>query len=202
MMDGESLTDLDYARIRSASSQLAQRLTQAFTQAGLPERNRDILMLRGFAEFMRDLECPREWQRKVWELGLALGELDQGITPEILRQTPRADGGRPSDEWRIWIVRSYAVLAFEARIKTRISPAQAAKDIKKLFPSLDDEPYLKGGELKTSLRNWQRKMGDIKHGDHLDLVAERHEEARDALANLTPADAVAVADELLGNALR
>jgi hypothetical protein len=45
-------------------------------------------------------------------------------------------------------------------------------------------------------------MGDIKPGDHLDLVAEQHEDARAALANMSPADAISVADELLKNALR
>ena len=59
-----------------------------------------------------------------------------------------------------------------------------------------------GDDLKTSLRNWQRKMGDIKFGDHLDLVAERHEEARAALAGMAPADAIIVADKLLQNVLR
>ena len=58
------------------------------------------------------------------------------------------------------------------------------------------------GQLQTSLRNWQRKMGDIKPGDHLDLVAEQHEDARATLANMSPADAISVADELLKNALR
>jgi hypothetical protein len=202
MKDSESLTDQDYARLRSASSRLAQSLTQAFTQAGLPERNRYILMLRGFAEFMRDLDCPSEWQRKTWELGLAIGELDQGVTPEILRQTPRTDGGRPSDEWRVWVVRSRAVLALEARVKAKVSQEDAVRELKKRFPSLDAEPFTKKGQLKTRLRNWQRQMGDIKRGHHLDLIAEIHEEARAALANLSPTDAVTVADDLLERVLR
>jgi hypothetical protein len=179
MKNCEGLTDQDFARLHSASSSLAKMLTEAFAQAGLPERKRYILMLRAFAGFMRDLDCPREWQRRSYELGLALAELDQGITPEVLRPTSRTDGGRPSDEWRTWIVCSRAVLAL-----------------------LDAEPFAKKGQLQTSLRNWQRKMGDIKRGDHLDLVAEQHEEARAALANMSPADAISVADELLKNVLR
>jgi hypothetical protein len=177
-------------------------LTEAFAQAGLPERKRYILMLRALAGFMRDLDCPREWQRRSYELGLALAELDQGITPEVLRPTSRTDGGRPSDEWRTWIVRSRAVLALEARSRSKVPQEKAVKEIKKQFPTLDAEPFAKKGQLQTSLRNWQRKMGDIKRGDHLDLVAEQHEEARAALANMSPADAISVADELLKNVLR
>ena len=79
---------------------------------------------------------------------------------------------------------------------------KAVKEIKKQFPTLNAEPFAKKGQLQTSLRNWQRKMGDIKPGDHLDLVAEQHEDARAALANMSPADAISVADELLKNALR
>ena len=202
MKNGEGLTDQDYARLHSASSSLAKMLTEVFAQAGLPERNRYILMLRAFAEFMRDLDCPREWQRRPYELGLALAQLDQGITPDVLRPTPRTDGGRPSDEWRTWIVRSRAVLALEARSRAKVPQKKAVKEIKKQFPTLDAEPFAKKGQLQTSLRNWQRKMGDIKPGDHLDLVAEQHEDARAALANMSPADAISVADELLKNALR
>jgi hypothetical protein len=181
---------------------LTQKLEQAFGTPQLPERNRYILMLRAFAEFLRDLDYPNEWRRKIWELGLALGELDQGITPEILRPMPRTDGGRPSDEWKIWIVRSRAVLALEARLKSKMTHADAAKELKKRFPDLDAQPYVVGAELKTSLRNWQRKMGDIKRGDHLDLVAEQHEEARGALSGMQPVDAIAVADQFLQYALR
>ena len=47
-----------------------------------------------------------------------------------------------------------------------------------------------------------RKALNIKPGDHLDLVAEQHEDARATLANMSPADAISVADELLKNALR
>ena len=202
MKNGEGLTDQDYARLHSASSSLAKMLTKVFAQAGLPERNRYILMLRAFAEFMRDLDCPREWQRRPYELGLALAQLDQGITPDVLRPTPRTDGGRPSDEWRTWIVRSHAVLALEARSRAKVPQTKAVKEIKKQFPTLDAEPFAKKGQLQTSLRNWQRKMGDIKPGDHLDLVAEQHEDARATLANMSPADAISVADELLKNALR
>ena len=202
MKNCEGLTDQDFARLHSASSSLAKMLTEAFAQAGLPERKRYILMLRAFAEFMRDLDCPREWQRRSYELGLALAELDQGITPEVLRPTSRTDGGRPSDEWRTWIVRSRAVLALEARSRSKVPQEKAVKEIKKQFPTLDAEPFAKKGQLQTSLRNWQRKMGDIKPGDHLDLVAEQHEDARAALANMSPADAISVADELLKNALR
>ena len=201
MKNGESLTSQDYARLHSASSSLAEMLTKAFTQAGLPERNRYILMLRAFAEFMRDLDCPREWQRRCFELGIALAELDQGITPEVLRPTPRTDGGRPSDEWRIWIVRSRAVLALDARVRSKMSQEEAVKELKKRFPALNGEPFAKAGQFKTSIRNWQRKTGDVKPGDHLDLVAEQHEEARATLANLPPADAISVADVLLKNVL-
>ena len=158
-------------------------------------------MLRAFAEFMRDLDCPREWQRRSYELGLALAQLDQGITPDVLRPTPRTDGGRPSDEWRTWIVRSRAVLALEARSRAKVPQTKAVKEIKKQFPTLDAEPFAKKGQLQTSLRNWQRKMGDIKPGDHLDLVAEQHEDARAKLAAMTPAEAVAVADQLLADVL-
>ena len=199
MKNGEGLTDQDYARLHSASSSLAKMLIEVFAQAGLPERNRYILLLRAFAEFMRDLDCPREWQRRPYELGLALAQLDQGITPDVLRPTPRTDGGRPSDEWRTWIVRSLAVLALEARSRAKVAQTKAVKEIKKQFPTLDAEPFAK---KETSLRNWHRKMGDIKPGDHLDLVAEQHEDARAALANMSPADAISVADELLKNALR
>ena len=170
MKNGEGLTDQDYARLHSASSSLAKMLTKAFAQAGLPERNRYILMLRAFAEFMRDLDCPREWQRRPYELGLALAELDQGITPEVLRPTPRTDGGRPSDEWRIWIVRSRAVLALEARVRSKMSQEEAVKELKKQFPALNAEPFAKKGQLQTSLRNWQRKMGDIKPATILTLL--------------------------------
>jgi hypothetical protein len=196
MKNGEGLTDQDYARLHSASSSLAKMLTEVFAQAGLPERNRYILMLRAFAEFMRDLDCPRKWQRRPYELGLALAQLDQGITPDVLRPTPRTDGGRPSDEWRTWIVRSRAVLALEARSRAKVPQTKAVKEIKKQFPTLDAEPFAKKGQLQTSLRNWQRKMGDIKPGDHLDLVAEQHEDARAALANMSPADAISVSAPL------
>ena len=194
------LTDQEITRICSASGELTQRLTNAFSQPGLHERNRYILMLRAFAEFLRELDCPNEWQRKTWELGLAIAQLDEGITPELLRPA-KLDGGRPSDEWRVWIVRSRAVLALEARIRAEMSHGEAAKELKKRFPTLDAEPYAKRGQLTTSLRNWQRKMGDIKRDDHLGLVAERHEEARVTLADMPPRDAVAVADQLLENAL-
>jgi hypothetical protein len=192
----------DYARLHSASSRFEKILTEVFAQAGLPERKRYILMLRAFAEFMRDLGCPREWQRRPYELGLALGELDEGITPEVLRPTPRTDGGRPSDEWRIWIARSRAVLALEARVRSKMSQEEAVKELKKRFPALNGEPFAKEGQFKTSIRNWQRKLGDVKPGDHIDLVAEQHEEARVKLANLPPADAISVADELLKQVLR
>ena len=177
-------------------------LTEVFAQVGLPERKCYILMLRAFAEFMRDLDCPREWQRRPYELGLALAELDQGITPEVLRPKPRTDGGRPSDEWRTWIVRSLAVLALDTRVRSKMPQEEAVKELKKRFPALNGEPFAKRGQFKTSIRNWQRKLGDIKPGDHLYLVAEQHEEARVKLASLSPADAISVADELLKNALR
>ena len=195
------LTGQDYARLHSASISLAEMLTKAFTQADLPERNRYILMLRAFADFMRDLDCPIEWQRRSVELGLALGELDQGITPHVLRPTPRTDGGRPSDEWRIWIVRSRAVLALDARVRSKMSQEEAVEELKEQFPALNGEPFAKRGQLKTSIRNWQRKIGDVKPGDHIDLVVEQHEEARAVLANLPPADAVGIADEFLKNVL-
>jgi hypothetical protein len=158
-------------------------------------------MLRGFAEFMRDLDCPHEWRSKTFELALALAELDEGITPKILQPATRQDGGRPSDEWRIWIVRSRAVLALDARLRAKVALGDAVKELKKRFPSLDGEPFTKKGWLKTSIRNWRRKMGDIKPGDHLDLVAEQHEDARAKLAAMTPAEAVAVADQLLADVL-
>ena len=94
-------------------------------------------MLRAFAEFLRELDCPNEWQTKTWELGLAIAQLDEGITPEILRPVSRTDGGRPSDEWRVWIVRSRAVLALEARIRAEMSHGDAAKELKKRFTALD-----------------------------------------------------------------
>ena len=118
------LTDQEITRICSASGELTQRLTNAFSQPGLQERNRHILMLRAFAEFLRGLDCPNEWQRKTWELGLAIAQLDEGITPELLRPV-KLDGGRPSDEWRVWIVRSRAVLALEARIRAEMSHGDA-----------------------------------------------------------------------------
>ena len=198
----KGLTNQEAVRICSASSELTQHLSSAFSQAGIPERNRYILMLRAFAEFMRELDCPNEWQRKTWELGLANAQLDEGITAEILRPASRTDGGRPGDEWQVWIVRSRAVLALEARIRAEMSHGDAAKELKKRFPTLDAEPYAKRGQLTTSLRNWQRKMGEVKRDDHLGLVAERHEEARVTLADMPPSDAVAVADQLLENALR
>ena len=201
MKNGKSLTSQDYARLHSASISLAKMLTKAFTQADLPERNRYILMLRAFADFMRDLDCPIEWQRRSVELGLALGELDQGITPQVLRPTPRTDGGRPSDEWRIWIVRSRAVLALDARVRSKMSQEEAVEELKEQFPALNGEPFAKRGQFKTSIRNWQRKIGDVKPGDHIDLVVEQHEEARAILANLPPADAVGIADEFLKNVL-
>ena len=196
----DELTDQEKSHICSASASLAQRLAAAFSTA--EERNQYILMLRAFAEFMRDLEFPNEWHRKAFELGLALGELGEGITPKLLQPSMRSDGGRPSDEWKVWIVRGRAVLAFDARRRAKVSVADAVKDLKKRFPTLNMQPYVTGDDLKTSLRNWQRKMGDIKFGDHLDLVAEQHEEARAALAGMAPADAIIVADKLLQKVLR
>ena len=64
MKNGKSLTSQDNARLHSASINFAKMLTKAFTQADLPERNRYILMLRAFTDFMRDLDCPIEWQRR------------------------------------------------------------------------------------------------------------------------------------------
>jgi len=153
-------------------------------------------MLRGFAEFMRILDCPHEWQRQTFELGLALGELDEGITPEILKPAASAHH-RPSEGWRIWICRSRAVLALDARVRAGMRQADAVKDLERKFPFLDGDPFVKKGNLKSSIRNWQRRMGDIKPGDHLDLVAEQHEDARTRLAKLPPHEAVAVADHLL-----
>ena len=183
-------------------SGLSQKLERAFGTSDISERHRYALMLRAFSEFMRELGLPNEWQRKAWELGLALCELEEGISPEVLRPAARTDGGRPSDEWRVWIVRSRAVLALEARVRAKMSERDAVRDLRKLFPGLDAKPYVTGEGLKTSLSNWKRKMGDIKRGDHLDLVAETHEEARAKLAELSPQDAVVVADELLQNVLR
>ena len=82
-----------------------------------------------------------------------------------------------------------------------MSQTDAVRELERKFPFLNGEPFVKKGKLKSSIRNWQRKMGDIKPGDHLDLVAEMHEDARTKLADLTTTEAVAVADELL-NKLR
>jgi len=179
-----------------------QKLERAFGTSGLPERNRYILMLRAVEEFMRDLDLPSEWRRRTFELGLALGELEDGITPELLKPAKRTDGGRPSDEWRVWIVRGCAVLALESRLRTGMPPKDAVKELKKLFPRLDDSPFTRKGQLETSIRNWQRKMAEVKRNDHLSLVAEQHEDARDKLSDLDAKDAISVADMLLRGALR
>ena len=86
----------------------------------------------------------------------------------------------------------------ERHVKGQRKAVDTEREIRKEL----SEPFAKKGQLQTSLRNWQRKMGDVKPGDHLDLVAEQHEDARAALANMSPADAISVADELLKNALR
>jgi hypothetical protein len=181
---------------------LAEKLRLAFDPPGVPQRNRYIFALRAFAELIDDLGLPAAWRGRLFELGLALGELGEGITPALLKPEARTDGGRPSDEWRIWIVRSRAVIALEARLRAKMSLGEALKQLKKRFPSLDSMPFTKKGQLKTSIRNWQRKMAEIKRGDHLDLVAERHEDARARLSDLDPKDAISVADTLLQNVLR
>ena len=183
---------------------LTQKLKGAFETPDVPERNRYILALRAFSDLIADMGLPVFWRRKLLDLGRALGELGEGVTPELLRPEARTDGGRPSDEWRVWQVRSRAVLAMEARLRTKTTQANAVHEIKKRFPTLGGPPYVTGkdAKLKTALRNWQRKLGDIKKGDHLDLIAEDHESARTRLAQEPPQVAVDVADTLLQYVLR
>ena len=94
---------------------------------------------------------------------------------------------------------SVDLLAFVVELGLEVE--EAVEELKERFPALNGEPFAKRGKFKTSIRNWQRKIGDVKPGDHIDLVVEQHEEARAILASLPPADAVGIADELLKKVL-
>ena len=199
----DEITDQEKLKVCASTVGLMTGLARAFDTPDVSPRNRYIFALRAISEFLGENQAPTEWRRKIFQLQMALGELDQGIVPALLQAAKRSGGGRPDNEWRVWWVRSCAVLAWDARTRAGMPPLDRVKEIKKRHPKLSEAPFVTGrkAQLRTSIENWERRLNETKTRAHLSLVAELWWDAKLILDAESPERAITAADALLQNAL-
>jgi len=151
-----------------------------------------VFVLRAVAEHISRVRPPgyKAHIKQLYELALALEDLDRGIVDPLLKPSP-VRGKKPANASSVWERRGRIALGVEALISTGINRKQAAKKAARDFPAIRKlagiEP-VKPRSTETMILSWYDhfKQGKVRNSQAFALFHHGCEELQKLVARGDP----------------